>query len=261
MYAPSNSASGATIALACICLCLLASGVSSASHLEPQNNQQQQQQQSQFTVDSTALSTHGDLFTIYGKVNIRSDELDVENTRVLVDDGAHVGFLRADGTFSVSGLASNSYVVEVSAPRHVYEPVRIDINAKGKIRARRLNLVQPSDVSMLRYPLAFDSKGYPSYFFKREQFRVLDILMSPMVLMMVVPLLLVVVLPKLVNQDPELQRELQQTTSNILPPNQDMPNLSEFMYNMLEGGSSGSNNKNKKSGASKTSGAGSKKNK
>ena len=57
-------------------------------------------------------------------------------------------------------------------------------------------------------------------------------------------------LPKLVNQDPELQRELQQTTS-MLQPNQNMPNMSELMYNMFEGGSS-----TKKKPAQKTARAG-----
>lgn len=170
-----------------------------------------------------------------GKVNIRMDELDLENTRILVDDGLYVGFLRSDGTFTIPGLQSGSYVVEVSSPRNVYEPVRVDINTKGKIRTRRLNLLQPSDITILRYPLNFESKGYPNYFFKREQFRVMDILMSPMVLMMVLPLLLIVVLPKLINQDPELQRELQQT-SNILQPNQNMPDISEMAFNFFEGG-------------------------
>ena len=163
---------------------------------------------------------------------MRSDELDIENTRILVDDGQYVAFLRADGTFTIPGLPSNTYVVEVISPRNAYEPVRVDINSKGKVRTRRLNLIQPSEVTMLRYPLSFESKGYPNYFFKREQFRVMDILMSPMVLMMVVPLLLVVVLPKLVNQDPELQRELQQTSSILQPDVQSqLPNLSEMFYN------------------------------
>jgi len=187
------------------------------------------------TLDNTAISAQNELFTIYGKVNIRQDELDIENTRILVDDGQYVAFLRSDGTFTIPGLPSNTYVVEVISPRNVYEPVRVDINSKGKVRTRRLNLIQPSDVTMLRYPLNFESKGYPNYFYKREQFRVMDILMSPMVLMMVVPLLLVVVLPKLVNQDPELQRELQQTT-NILQPDvqSNLPSASEFMYNMFD---------------------------
>lgn len=193
--------------------------------------------QEHVTIESSAVSSTNELFTIYGKVNIRMDESDLDSTRIIVDDGQHVAFLRADGTFTIPGLASNSYVVEISSPRNVYEPVRVDINSKGKIRTRRLNLIQPSDVTMLGYPLKFESKGYPNYFLKREQFRVLDILLSPMVLMMVVPLLLVVVLPKLVNQDPELQRELQQSTNILQPGNQQMPNLSELMFNMFEGGS------------------------
>ncbi len=56
-------------------------------------------------------------------------------------------------------------------------------------------------------------------------------------LMMVVPLVLVLLLPKLVNQDPELQKELQQTQSNLLQPQANMPSLNEIMYNMFEGGS------------------------
>jgi hypothetical protein len=182
------------------------------------------------SLDQTAVANQNEYFTLRGKINIRPVDLDLDNTRVLIDDGQYVGFLRADGTFSIPGLQSGSYIVEVSSPRNHYESVRVDINNKGKVRARRLNLLQPSDVTILRYPLSFESKGYPNYFHKREQFRVLDILMSPMVIMMVLPLVLIVLLPKLINQDPELQRELQQTSS-MLQPNQNMPSLSEIMYN------------------------------
>lgn len=201
----------------------------------------------QLTLDSNAVSAQNELFTIYGRVNIGQDELDIENTRILVDDGQYVAFLRSDGTFTIPGLPSNTYVVEVVSPRNVYEPVRVDINSKGKVRTRRLNLIQPSDVTVLRYPLNFDSKGYPNYFFKREQFRLMDILMSPMVLMMVVPLLLVVVLPKLLNQDPELQREFQQTT-NILQPDvqNQLPSASEFFYNMFDAKKNEPNKRKKK---------------
>jgi hypothetical protein len=183
--------------------------------------------------ENTAISTQNDLFTIIGKVNIRPEDIDLENTRILVDDGQYIGHLRGDGTFSISSLTSGSYVVEISSPKNYFEPVRVDVTSKGKIRSRRLNLIQPNDIQVLKYPLNFESRGYPNYFLKREQFRILDILMSPMVLMMVVPLLLVVVLPKLVNQDPELQRELQQ--SNILQPTQNLPDLSEMMNNFLGG--------------------------
>jgi len=202
--------------------------------------------------DSTAVSNQNELFTIIGKVNIRMDELDLENTRILIDDGLHVGFIRSDGTFSIPGLPSNSYVVEISSPRNYYEPVRVDITSKGKVRSRRLNLIQPSDITLLRYPLNFESRGYPNYFFKREQFRVMDILLSPMVLMMVVPLLLVAVLLKMVNQDPELAKELE-NTSKMLQPQNNMPSLSEMATNWFGGGDKSSLTKKKKSAISANS--------
>jgi len=189
--------------------------------------------------EHTAVEAQQELFTIVGKVHLRLDEQDLAQTRVLVDDGAFVGFLRADGTFTISGVPSASYVLEVSSPRNVYEAVRVDVNAKGKMRARRLNLLEPGDVQTLRYPVSFESKGLPAYFFKREQFRVLDILMSPMVLMMVVPLLLVLVLPKLVNQDPELQKELAATTSMFQPNQANMPDLTNMLNRYLPGGAPG----------------------
>jgi len=182
-------------------------------------------------IENTAVSSQNDLFTIIGKVNIRPEDIDLENTRILVDDGLHVGHLRADGTFSISGLASNSYVVEISSPKNYFEPVRVDITTKGKIRSRRLNLIQPTEIQVLKYPLNFESRGYPNYFLKREQFRILDILMSPMVLMMVVPLLLVVVMPKLVNQDPEVQREFESQSQQLLTP----PDVSGMISNFFGG--------------------------
>ncbi len=68
---------------------------------------------------------------------------------MLVDGGRKVGFLREDNTFSVSGLPSGLYLVEVANPDHFYEQVRIDINSKGKIRARKVNNVQPTQVTQV----------------------------------------------------------------------------------------------------------------
>lgn len=87
----------------------------------------------------SAVSGQFETFTIRGKINIRADELDLENTRILVDDGAHVGFLRADGTFSIQNLPTGSYILDVSSPRNYYEPVRVDINSKVRHRIKLFN--------------------------------------------------------------------------------------------------------------------------
>ena len=54
---------------------------------------------------------------------------------------------------------------------------------------------------------------------------IMNILFSPMVLMKIVPLLLVAVLAKIVNQVPELKREFEQK-SNMFQPNANMPSIS-----------------------------------
>ncbi len=119
----------------------------------------------------------------------------------------------------VSGLPSGSYLVEVINPDYFYEPVRIDINSKGKIRARKVNNVQPTQVSQVSYPLKLKSLGKHRYFHKREEWKITDMLMNPMVMMMVLPLLLITVLPKMMN-DPETRREMEQMQQNMNPQNQ-----------------------------------------
>lgn len=160
-------------------------------------------------------------------------------TRVLANGGEYIGFLKADGSFIISDVPSGSYVVEVASPNHLFEPVRVDISAKrGKIRARKVNFLQNSAVVTQPYPLKFKVKEPAKFFEKRESWKWKDFLFNPMVsecmlttntlllqvvsyncftsctfviifkvLMMVLPLLLLLVLPKMMGQmDPETQK-------------------------------------------------------
>ena len=52
------------------------------------------------------------------------------------------------------------------------------------------------------------------YFQKREEWKITDLLMNPMVLMMVLPLLLITVLPKMMG-DEETQKEMQDMQRNM----------------------------------------------
>lgn len=110
-------------------------------------------------------------------------------------------------------------MLEVSNPDFYYEPVRVDINSKGKVRARMVNNVQPTQVNQLPYPLRLKTPGRFKYFEKREEWKVTDMLMNPMVIMMVLPLLLITVLPKMMN-DPETKREMEQMQQQMNVNNQ-----------------------------------------
>ena len=159
-----------------------------------------------------------------------------------------------DGSFVVHDIPSGSYVVEVISPAYKFDPVRVDITSKGKMRARYVNYIKTSEVVRLPYPLQMKSSGPPSYFIKRESWGWTDFLMNPMVMMMVLPLLIFVLLPKVVNtSDPDMRREMEQSM-NMLNSNHELPDVSEFMTRLFSSKSSGKSS----SGSSKTgkSGAG-----
>ncbi|XP_059147384.1 uncharacterized protein LOC131935091 [Physella acuta] len=180
-------------------------------------------------------------FKIEGKVFVSSRDKEwTLNSRVLVDGGEYLGFVRTDGTFVVHGVPSGSYIVEISNPNSMFEALRVDITSKGKIRARRVNFLQPNLVKTVNYPLEFRERGQPSYFQKREQWRLTDFLFNPMVLTMIVPLLLIMVLPKLMNAaDPDTQKGVviaQHTISKECPEivqecaDQSSPELSNSLW-------------------------------
>jgi len=182
--------------------------------------------------DENGLET----YRIEGKVFPPDSSIieELSQTRILINSGEYLGFVKEDGTFVINNLKSGSYVVEVVNPNFMYEPARVDINSKGKMRARKLNYLQSSLVIQISYPLKFKPRGPFKYFQIREQWRVTDFLLNPMVLMMILPLVLIMILPKVMNAaDPETQREMQQSLNM---PRYDMPELSEMMTSLFAGG-------------------------
>lgn len=70
----------------------------------------------------------------------------------------------------------------------------------------------------------------------REQWRITDFLFNPMVLTMILPLLIIMVLPKMMNAaDPDTQREVQ-SQMNALNAKQSLPDLSEFFTSLFSDG-------------------------
>ncbi|KAG6463030.1 ER membrane protein complex subunit 7-like [Manduca sexta] len=175
-------------------------------------------------------------YVIEGKV-FPPDELEHTvwqvDTRVHVNGGEYIGFIRDDGVFVIHNVPSGSYVVEIIHPDYMYEPVRVEINSKGKYRARKVNYIQTSQVIQVPYPLRMKPLSRFRYFQVREQWRLTDFLFNPMVIMMVLPLLLIMVLPKMMN-DPETKEDLKQISN--LTKMTEMPEMSEMFTNLFSGG-------------------------
>lgn len=173
----------------------------------------------------------------------------IAQSKVLVDGGKFIAFLKSDGSFVINNMLPGTYIVEVVTPNYLFDPVRVDISGKGrgKIRARKVNFIQNSAVSTVPYPLKFKTKDSAHFFEKRESWKWTDFLFNPMVIMMVLPLIVLVALPKLMsNADPETQKEMQ--NMNLFPPSKDLPEMSD-MFTWLFG--DGAKKKTSKSGSKK----------
>ncbi|KAI3410149.1 hypothetical protein GPALN_006507 [Globodera pallida] len=185
------------------------------------------------------ISTTQQLFTIEGKAIVSAEMQQKKpnwraNARIFVDYGKFVGFVKYDGSFALHDIPSGSYILEVASSDFLFESVRVDITNTGKIRARRLNLLQPNIVSTLPYPVKLTSRHPMKYFRMREEWRVTDVLMNPMLLMMGAAFFLVVLMPKLAAQDPQVQKEMQ----NMQLPKVDMPDMADMLANIWSSGSS-----------------------
>jgi ER membrane protein complex subunit 7 len=127
-----------------------------------------------------------------------------------------------------------SQLVEFIFKKLILLQVRVEINTKGKFRARKLSYVQPSQIVQVPYPLKLKALTRFRYFQQREQWKITDFLFSPMVLMMLLPLLLMLILPKMMS-DPETKKEMEQL--NISKMTSEMPDVSEMITNFFTGGS------------------------
>lgn len=136
------------------------------------------------------------------------------------------------GSFVISSIESGSYVLDIVNPNYIYEPVRVEINPKGKFRARKVNHIQPSQVIQVPYPLKLKALTRFRYFQQREQWKVTDFLFNPMVLMMILPVILLFILPKIMS-DPETKKEME--SLNLSKMTSDMPEISEMLTSFFTG--------------------------
>lgn len=174
------------------------------------------------------------LYKITGKIHFlpNDDQITIRNSlmkaRILINHGQFVAYPKDDGSFEVENLPSESYVVEITHPKYIYEPYRVDITSKGKIRARRVNYIQPALVQTVDYPLIFRPKSLHNYFVPRETWRVMDLIFNPMIMMMFVPLIIIWLLPKMMNP-----QEVQAQRDSMQMPEYNVPELSEMMASMF----------------------------
>ena len=98
-------------------------------------------------------------------------------------------------------------------------------------------------MTQLPYPIKAKPLGKFRYFEKREEWKVTDVLFNPMVMMMVMPLLLITVLPKMM-QDPDTKKEMEEMQAKMNVQSQ-IPDMSEMITSLWGGGATQTQTKKK----------------
>ncbi|XP_034667505.1 ER membrane protein complex subunit 7 homolog [Drosophila subobscura] len=175
------------------------------------------------------------LYTIEGYIlppnrNLGLNHCWLSEITLAINGGQYKGFVRTDGRFLISGVPYGSHVVEVYHPDIYFRPVRVEINAKGKYRARALSYVEPGTISQIAYPLRLPAAKRRQFFTEREQWRFVDFILNPMVLIMLAPVLMLMIVPRII-RDPQTKRELENLQFPKVPNN--MPDLSDMLTSLL----------------------------
>ena len=131
---------------------------------------------------------------------------------------------------------SGSYIVSVHNPNYLIPPIRVEISSKagGKVRARKVDFVQPNEVMLVKYPLIFRINEKTDFFEKRETWHITDVFKSPMVPMLILPVFFMLLLPKIKDmQDPETKKELEEASKMMSNPQ--MPDMSDMLASFFGG--------------------------
>uniref|UniRef100_A0AC35TRE1 DUF2012 domain-containing protein n=1 Tax=Rhabditophanes sp. KR3021 TaxID=114890 RepID=A0AC35TRE1_9BILA len=183
----------------------------------------------------TSVTEADRYYKVEGTIILPADALSrstwQSDVRIQVNYGETLGFVKKDGTFTIHNLLPGSHLIQVFHVDYDFEAVRVDITSKGKMRYRRNNSLKPSDVQLVPAPLRMMPRAPIVYFKPKEGWRITDALMNPMVLMLLVPMALMYIMPKMVSNDPELKKEME----SMQMPKMDVPDVSEMLSSWLGG--------------------------
>ncbi|KAM7258984.1 hypothetical protein ACFE04_014725 [Oxalis oulophora] len=169
---------------------------------------------------SSSASPVDDGYTINGRVKLPGLGVGAKgfalpgklsDVKVLLNGGLSVTFLRPDGYFSFYNVPAGTHLIEVAAMGYLFSPVRVDVSARnpGKIQAALTETRRGLNELVLE-PLREEQ-----YYEIREPFNVMNIVKSPMGMMVGFMVVVMFLMPKLVeNMDPEEMKRAQEEMRN-----------------------------------------------
>ncbi|KAJ3229824.1 hypothetical protein HDU81_004986 [Chytriomyces hyalinus] len=153
-------------------------------------------------------------------------------TKVILDGGAYVAHVTADGSFSFPDVSDGSHLIEIMSREFMYPKVRVsvagdDVLAHLHIDGTSWNSPGP----VMNLPLEIPGRMKLDPFLPRPKMTIMGMIMgNPMLLMMGGTFVLFYYMPKLLEgMDPEELKKMEDNRKN--QPKMEMPDISEGLAN------------------------------
>jgi hypothetical protein len=154
------------------------------------------------------------LLLIFNRINaaLLKGKVNLDNVRLSLN--SKIYYARADRTFEIELKNGESYTLEAFSHRHRFHKIRVEVTSSGQIAAFPIlpGVEWDGSHSPLSYP-PLDLESFIIYDFEPTPpgVSLLSILTNPMVVTVIIPLFLMYLTPKLLeNIDPEELKEAQE---------------------------------------------------
>jgi len=156
-----------------------------------------------------------EVYDVEGSIRLPSPTLlrSLHQTRVQLNSGDYSADVRNNGQFIIHSVPAGSYILELVSIDYVFPLYKVDISVKVK---NKISVSLHTPNSALNPGLPFTKTSYPlqispissaNYFQLREGFSLSSLLKQPMALMMVFTLVMVVLMPRMMGNMNEKEKE------------------------------------------------------
>ena len=151
-------------------------------------------------------------YPVEGTLVLKDRSRNLGTTEVMLNGGEYRTLTKTDGTFTFHDVEPGVYLLDVLSVEHFFSQVKINLPRSASSPIQCLEYRYPGDAKRsISYPLRLVSPGRKQYFEQREAVGLHTLLKNPMLLMVGVTGLMVLVLPKLMeNMDPDEVKKMQE---------------------------------------------------
>lgn len=162
-----------------------------------------------------------------GVLSLRDRSAKLATTEVVLNGGEYRTFTRIDGSFIFHDVKPGVYLLDVHSVEYYFTQVKINLPKAVDDPIQCVEFRYPgAPKQAVAYPLRLVASSKKQYFEQREQMGIHTLFRNPMMLMLVATGLIVVVMPKLMeNMDAEEMKKMQEQMGAAHDPAQMLKNL------------------------------------